>query len=364
MSTAFEFAAIEGSLVEAAIDPTRWDEAMERVAKATRSSGALLFDVHGHLPFLPRTRSMAQAFEAYVEGGWIERDERFRLVPFLNARGVATDEDLLTSNAIAQHPYFQEFLAPCGLRWCALVKIAAGDTFWSLSLQRSIEQGPFSRDELQDLRILSHRTGSVAALATTLGLARAEAALDAFNASGTAAVMIGKDGTVLRVNGAAESLQARGLVVTGRHLGSIDKDATNALNRSLQALLRSRNLPASMPPVPLPRARGRPLIAYPLRVAGVTYNSLAPCQAVVILVDPDVKRRPPPEVHLQISFALTPAEARLAAMLSTGDTLEAAADKCRISYQTARNQLKSVFAKTGTHRQAELVSLLARLLPS
>jgi DNA-binding CsgD family transcriptional regulator len=51
-------------------------------------------------------------------------------------------------------------------------------------------------------------------------------------------------------------------------------------------------------------------------------------------------------------------------MLSSGDTLEAAAAKCQISYQTARNQLKAVFAKTGTHRQSELVSLLARLVPS
>ncbi|WP_434722671.1 helix-turn-helix transcriptional regulator [Mesorhizobium sp. RIZ17] len=363
MSAAFDFAAIEASLVEAAVDPTRWDEAMERVAQATGSFGALLFDVDRHLPILPRTRSVARSFEVYVKDGWLERDERFRLVPFLRSRGVATDEDLMTSDDVARHPYFQEFLAPCGLRWCALVKIAAGDAFWSLSLQRSIAQGPFSREELQGLKVLSDRIGSVAALATMLGLARADAALDAFSASGTAAVMIGNDGTVLRMNGAAESLQARDLVTNGRHLASIDKDATNALNAALHVLLRSPHLASSMPPASLPRARGRPLIAYPLRVANVTYNSLAPCQAVVILVDPDAKRQPP-EIHLQTSFSLTSAEARLAAMLSSGDTLEAAAAKCRISYQTARNQLKAVFAKTGTHRQSELVSLLARLVPS
>ncbi|WP_245433356.1 hypothetical protein [Mesorhizobium sp. WSM3866] len=49
--------------------------------------------------------------------------------------------------------------------------------------------------------------------------------------------------------------------------------------------------------------------------------------------------------------------------MSTGEPLETVADRCRISYQTARNELKAVFAKTGTHRQAELVSLLTRLLP-
>jgi DNA-binding CsgD family transcriptional regulator len=37
------------------------------------------------------------------------------------------------------------------------------------------------------------------------------------------------------------------------------------------------------------------------------------------------------------------------------------ADELEISYATARNQLKAVFQKTGAHRQAELVTLLARL---
>ncbi|RWA69390.1 helix-turn-helix transcriptional regulator [Mesorhizobium sp.] len=362
MSTAFDFAAIEAGLVEAALDPTRWNEAMERAAKATGSFGALLFDVQGHLPILPRTRSVARAFDAYVRGGWIERDERFRLVPFLRARGVATDEDLMTSDDVARHPYFQEFLAPCGLRWCALIKIAAGGTFWSLSLQRSVEQGPFSPRELQQLVAFSHRAGSVAALATMLGLARAEAALDAFSASGMAAVMIGKDGVVLGMNGVAESLQARGLIVKGRHLASIDKGATERLNRALQTLLRDQSSVTSAPPVALPRTQGGPLIAYPVRLPHVSYNSLAPCQVIIILVDPDVQRQPP-EIHLQATFHLTGAEARLASMMSTGEPLETVADRCRISYQTARNELKAVFSKTGTHRQAELVSLLTRLLP-
>lgn len=362
MSTAFDLAAIEASLIKAAIDPTRWNEALERVAKATRSFGALLFDVDGHLPILPRTGSLARSFDAYVSGGWIERDERFRLVPFLRARGVATDEDLWTSNDVARHPYFQEFLAPCGLRWCALVRIAAGSVFWSLSLQRSVEQGPFSEDELQQLAALSHRTGSIAALATMLGLARAEAALDAFTASGMAAIMIGKDGTVLGMNGAAESLRTRGLVINRRHVASVDKGATEALNRALQALLRDQPSARSASPIALPRIQGRPLIAYPVRLPHVSYNSLAPCQAIITLVDPDTQRQPP-EIHLQTTFALTGAEASLASMMSTGESLEASADKRRISYQTARNQLKAVFAKTGTHRQAELVSLLASLLP-
>jgi DNA-binding CsgD family transcriptional regulator len=55
---------------------------------------------------------------------------------------------------------------------------------------------------------------------------------------------------------------------------------------------------------------------------------------------------------------LTPAEARLAAALVRGFSLEEAAAELVISRNTARTHLKRVFAKTGTCRQGELISLL------
>ena len=42
--------------------------------------------------------------------------------------------------------------------------------------------------------------------------------------------------------------------------------------------------------------------------------------------------------------------------------LETIADELRVSKETARSQLKSVFQKTGVRRQAELVGLLASFL--
>lgn len=57
-------------------------------------------------------------------------------------------------------------------------------------------------------------------------------------------------------------------------------------------------------------------------------------------------------------FGLTRAEARLAVRLGSGVSLEEAAAGMEISIHTARSQLKSIFAKTGCKRQAELVALL------
>lgn len=48
-------------------------------------------------------------------------------------------------------------------------------------------------------------------------------------------------------------------------------------------------------------------------------------------------------------------------MIAEGTSLESAAEKLNISRETARTELKFVFAKTDTHRQSELVALLSRL---
>ena len=66
---------------------------------------------------------------------------------------------------------------------------------------------------------------------------------------------------------------------------------------------------------------------------------------------------------LQCHFGLAPAEARLALHLLAGETLRSAAVKLSITYETARSQLKRIFNKTGTCRQAELVIVILTALP-
>ena len=70
----------------------------------------------------------------------------------------------------------------------------------------------------------------------------------------------------------------------------------------------------------------------------------------------------PPQAALQAAFGLSEAEARLAAQLASGEALERITAQFGIAKETGRGQLKSIFAKTGVHRQAELVALLAPLL--
>ncbi|MGB0866973.1 MAG: helix-turn-helix transcriptional regulator [Granulosicoccaceae bacterium] len=68
------------------------------------------------------------------------------------------------------------------------------------------------------------------------------------------------------------------------------------------------------------------------------------------------------EELIQAAYKLTPSETRLAVDLVDGIELKAISEMRQLSLATLRNHLKSIYAKTGIHRQGELVSDMARFL--
>jgi DNA-binding CsgD family transcriptional regulator len=65
---------------------------------------------------------------------------------------------------------------------------------------------------------------------------------------------------------------------------------------------------------------------------------------------------------LKNRFDLTPSEARLVVRLIAGESLRSCAQALGIKYETVRTYLKSVFQKTKTHRQSELVIVVIRAM--
>lgn len=74
----------------------------------------------------------------------------------------------------------------------------------------------------------------------------------------------------------------------------------------------------------------------------------------------DAERKLSP-VTLQNLFGFTPAESRLAVLLANGKSVIECADALGVRISTVREKLGNLFAKTGTSRQPELVSILSRL---
>jgi DNA-binding CsgD family transcriptional regulator len=132
---------------------------------------------------------------------------------------------------------------------------------------------------------------------------------------------------------------------------------------ALRALLRSRAVgERGAAAYPHPEdGRSLQLISTPLHWPGASAGVAARFKTALFLGDPDLAARNTSE-GLAALFGLTPAEARLASLLAGGLSLQEAAEQLAIQLSTARGVLKSVFAKTGTRRQASLVSVILAAL--
>jgi len=165
---------------------------------------------------------------------------------------------------------------------------------------------------------------------------------------GCGGIMRDRLGGVIDINCAA-------LHLLKREIGTMDLG--NGLAGAVQRLL-SRASPrvsadgASW--VTIRRQSGRPLAIYQLDIGD------PPGATILILVDIETSLQPRPRT-LRRMFGLTTAEMRLASGLASGCAPIDLARQQHVSRATVRSQLASIFAKTQTRRQAELVALLARI---
>lgn len=198
--------------------------------------------------------------------------------------------------------------------------------------------------------------------------ARAERAERALDSIPVAVLLLDVHGAIVHANQPASELlqRADGLCdVEGRLCcGRAEETARlqGAVDKVAQGLLRGE-IPACTTLAVSRPDRIHPLgvLIAPLltaRTGGTTADGLHGVAHILVTVrDPDATQRLPVDV-LQQQFDLTPAQARLAAALAAGDSLEDYARHAGVTVNTARTTLKSVFARTGCRRQAELVLML------
>ncbi|MGB6175730.1 MAG: hypothetical protein WBF43_05210 [Methylocella sp.] len=177
--------------------------------------------------------------------------------------------------------------------------------------------------------------------------------------------LAGASGRVVFANAAAKAMLAAGDGMVLRDGRLATADGSDALAKLIASC--ARDSPAPGGPggeLTVPRDRRRPplqVTVTPLRskarLAHVPWIGLGSCVAVVTVNDGEFDQRRL-EINLRRRFGLTAAETGLAAEILHGHGRKAAARRRGISDATAKTQLSSIFEKTGTHRQAELVRLL------
>jgi DNA-binding CsgD family transcriptional regulator len=155
-----------------------------------------------------------------------------------------------------------------------------------------------------------------------------------------------------------------GLTIQGDALRAVQADESARLGRLLSHASNRAADQARTPGGALSISRpsgAHPLsvMVVPLRTKGEAPGDRAPAAAVFVS-DPEV-RLDSNQQHLRELYALTVVEARLAAWLAQGKSVNEAAAAMGITVNTARAYLKRIYDKTGVRRQPELVRVLLSL---
>ena len=214
-------------------------------------------------------------------------------------------------------------------------------------------------EEERILASFTRRLIEIAAVKATQGSAPSPAA--ALNTMRLPAIVLDQHGFVAEVNAAAEAVFDNDFRIKDRRLFVRDPAARALLKDAIDELKTSpRRNPLATEPIIVQRHDKLPVIVRTWRFDGAAQGSAQDVRALLTLNALGPKPGPPAAI-LARTFRLTPSEAKLASVIARGASPEIAARELKISRETARNQLKSVFAKTDTHRQSELVALLLQV---
>jgi DNA-binding CsgD family transcriptional regulator len=176
----------------------------------------------------------------------------------------------------------------------------------------------------------------------------------------TGIILLGRTGQVVLMNRAASALvlERDGLLATRTGLRAEQPAESSLLEKTIrQAALTSNGHGISAGGTVIISRRARPPLQIrvsPIRNSPIGSEAVA---AIVFVTDPLQRLRPTNDV-LRGRFGLTPAEGRVALLLSDGHAPRKIANMIGITDNTVRSQIKSIFSKTGVKRQGELIRLL------
>ncbi len=351
-------------LGETAIDPTLWPDLLQEIAEGVGAFGAMLLQSGTPTADVPWSYSMERMRESYYGDLWNTRDLRAVRSVAAIRRGltILTDEDLVTREEFERDPYYKSFLASYGLAsFAAVVFRLSPSEICGLVIQRTPSQGEFVEREKQALALLAPRLNATASLTRMLAESSLHTSLDVLDRLSRPALALGRGGVVIGVNAAAAALFDDDFRMRAGVLVVRDERAAGEIQRACAQVQTAFGAKIAAPEPIVVRRKGRlPLILRPLALDGPAGSFVLGARLLVTVTAPESTVLPSPGLLCSV-FRMTGSESRLAIHLAAGLNLQQAAEISGITPQTARSQLKAVFSKTETNRQAELVALLGRL---
>jgi DNA-binding CsgD family transcriptional regulator/PAS domain-containing protein len=346
---------------EAAVSPEMWPAALDEFSAALGGIGGLLFYFpQGSTPWSGHSASLGDSIRAFFEEGWHSQNVRTTRGRQALSQGltVFSEEQIFEPGELDRQPIQSEFFKRYGLRSFVGFDVVPNKVL------ASVERGhrPFQEWELKTIARAHPHLTRAGAFSLARGNAHSHGMLDALSLVSCAAVLIDPEGCIIRMNEAAEQLWQSAFTLSKkrlvpRHVGSRQAFAT--LIEAAISPIRPHEGP-SRSHLAIPRATARPVFVQAMPIAGSGQDMFQLAKALVLISDPESKNAETLN-QIQQYFSLTPAEARIAEQLAQGIDLGSICAELCVTMATGRTHLQSIFHKTSTSRQGELVALLNRL---
>jgi DNA-binding CsgD family transcriptional regulator len=354
---------------DAILAPTRWPSALQSLGESLGAASCMLYEhdrenssapapmSEGHVAFADRlTRNQAHAPDPHV-GPYLQKCDSFRRA----GRASVLEHDLSTEEERCTIPFYQETARPEKREWMAGSFFSVEGRNWCLPVFRGSD--PFTREHAKRLARIGPYLAKIVSLAQKFAAFDLTSKLSALERVRSAAIVIDARGRARQVNAAAQDLLGDDFNLVQDRPAARDP----ASNRRLQelvsfALCAERGSAQAFAPIVVDRDQAPWLLVEAMPVTAFGSDLFSAGRVILLLTDLRSPLRPE-ATRFCAAFGLTVAEAKLAAKLASGSGIDAAASSLGVSRETARSQLKAVFAKTNTRRQAELAGLLARFRP-
>ncbi len=356
---------------EAGLDPDLWPSALTRLAEVLGAGQVAMASLDERTQtFASIAPRLDPEFLASYQSYWAFHNPLWTRSTAVPTGQTFSLESLIGREAFAKTAIFNEWWRPahCGLGLVG-ANLLIEDRLTALVC---FTNGP-SEDDVSEAQVRAfefalphiYRAVRIQRKIRLLDLER-EAAAEQLDALADAVVLVDAGARVVFANAAARAslVAGDGLVLHDGTLEAEDGGALTNLIASCAARPKLGSLRTRGGDLEIARGPGRaPLhvMVAPLgaegRLAEAPWLGLRAPVAMVAFTDPDSERRRL-ERYLRDAFGLTPAESSLATEIAKGDGRKAAAQRRGVALSTARAQLSSIFEKTGTRRQAELVRLV------
>jgi DNA-binding CsgD family transcriptional regulator len=357
------------AIYDAATSFDRWPAALERIGEMFGASYVGLIDRNLNTM---EGRAIAIGIDLASQREyfdmWSTHDVLRQWTLAYRAGAVQTDRDILPRTELLRSDYYNGFMKPRDMHAVLRFTLAVEPGFRKIiSMTRPISLGDYNtRDVARSELLMPHllRAASVSRRLeeSKLMLTSVSGVLER---SATGVLLLDRDGRVVFANRAACAMARApdGFVLQEGRIEVLHHECDASLQR-LIAGATGRLDRADAPrggAMRIPRKSGKPdytVVAAPL----ARESSLLESGPVAFLLIGDAESASArPRSMLSELFGLSAAEVRLAERLMLGESPEEAAVSLDIKVSTARWHLASLYRKTGTRRQAQLVRLLMSL---